>query len=131
MIVAGGNHILRNINFYFLIIFLIAVGTFQSCKDPEVERKIDAHLRLQIKNLNEASQLDKIISIVFKSNEQLTDLHREVLKNKGIEIVANIGSIYTAKLPANSLYDLAKMKFVESIQGAREFKAHPVDSLKL
>jgi len=122
---------LRNFIFYFLIIFLIVIGTFQSCNDPEVERKIDAHLRLQIKNLNEASQLDKTISIVFKSNEQLTDLHREVLKNKGIEIVANIGSIYTAKLPANSLYDLAKMKFVESIQGAREFKAHPVDSLKL
>jgi len=122
---------LRNFIFYFLIIFLIVIGTFQSCNDPEVERKIDAHLRLQIKNLNEASQLDKTISIVFKSNEQLTDLHREVLKNKGIEIVANIGLIYTAKLPANSLYDLAKMKFVESIQGAREFKAHPVDSLKL
>ena len=131
MIVAGGDFILKSANFFFLMIFLILAGTIQSCKDPEVERKIDAHLRLQIKTLQEASQLDKTISIVFKSNEQLTDLHREVLQNNGIKIVANIGSIYTAKLPASSLYDLAKMKFVESIQGAREFKAHPVDSLKL
>ena len=122
---------MRNIIFYVLVVFLIAACTLQSCKDPEVERKVDAHLRLQIEKLNKASQLDKTISIVFKSNEQLTDLHREVLQKKGIEIVANIGSIYTAKLPASSLYDLAKMKFVESIQGAREFKAHEVDSLKL
>lgn len=122
---------MRSLNLFSLVIILIVIGTFLSCKDPEVERKIDAHLRLQIKNLNEASQLDKTISIVFKSNEQLTDLHHQVLQNKGIEIVANIGPIYTAKLPAKSLYDLAKMKFVESIQGAREFKAQPVDSLKL
>ena len=121
----------KSINYYLFTMLVVFLLTIIFCKDPEVERKIDAHLRLQVKELKEASQLDKTISIVFKSNEQLTDLHREVLQNKGIKIVANIGSIYTAKLPANSLYDLAKMKFVESIQGAREFKAHPVDSLKL
>ncbi len=111
-----------------LFVFLL---TISFCKEPEVEKKIDAHLKLQVQNLKETSQLDKTISIVFKSNEQLSDLHHQVLENKGIEIVANIGSIYTAKLPARSLYDLAKMRFVESIQGSRKFKAHPVDSLKL
>jgi len=115
---------------HIFILLLVLILTLISCKDPEAEKKIDAHLRLQIKTLQETSQLDKTISIVFKSNEQLTDLHREVLQNKGIKIGANIGSIYTAKLPARSLYDLAKMKFVESIQGSREFKAHPIDSLK-
>jgi len=111
-----------------LFLFVLMIS---SCKDPEVERKIDAHLKMQIQNLKDTSQLDKTIAIVFKSNEQLTDLHREMLNNKGIAIVANIGSIYTAKLPARSLYDLAKMRFVESIQGSREVKAQPVDSLKL
>lgn len=120
-----------NSNIYYLFaIFLIVIFTILSCKDPEVERKIDAHLRLQIKTLQETSQLDKTLSIVFKSNEHLTDLHRDVLQKKGIEIIANIGYIYTAKLPARSLYDLAKMKFVVSIQGSREVKIHPVDSLK-
>ena len=122
---------MKNIYYYFFTLLFMFVLTTLFCKDPEVEKKVDAHLRLQIQNLKDTSQLDKTISIVFKSNEQLTDLHHQVLQNKGIEIVANIGSIYTAKLPARSLYDLAKMRFVESIQGSREFKAHPVDSLKL
>ena len=110
--------------------FCIFILMILSCKDPEVERKLDASLRLQIKTLHEDSQLDQIISIVFKSNEALTDLHREVLQKKGIQIIANIGQIYTAKLPARSLYDLAKMRFVESIQGSRELRIHPADSLK-
>lgn len=113
---------------YLFIVFIMLVFTTLSCKDPEAERKIDAQLRLQIKTLNETAQLDKTISIVFKSNEPLTDLHRQVLKDKGIVINANIGQIYTAKLPARSLYDLAKMKFVESIQGSRELKIQSVDS---
>jgi hypothetical protein len=119
-----------NSNIYYLFTFFIILifGTL-SCKDQEVDRKIDAQLRIQIKTLYEASQLDKTISIVFKSNETLTDLHRQVLKDKGIEINANIGQIYTAKLPARSLYDLANMKFVESIQGSRELKIQSVDSL--
>lgn len=118
-----------NSNIYFLLTVFF-IFTALSCKDPEVERKIDAQLRMQIKNLHETSQLDKTISIIFKSNETLTDSHREVLRQKGVEIMANIGQIYTAKLPARSLYDLAKMKFVESIQGSKEFKIHPADSLK-
>lgn len=121
---------MRSINYYLLTILSIFLLMTLFCKDPEVERKIDAHLKLRVQNLKDTSQLEKTISIVFKSNEPLTDLHREVLKNNGIEIVANIGSIYTAKLPARSLYDLAKMRFVESIQGAREMKIHSIDSLK-
>lgn len=121
---------MKNINYYlFTMLFVFLLMTL-FCKDPEVERKIDAHLKLQLQNLKDTAQLDKTIAIVFKSNEQLTDLHREVLQKQGIAIVANIGSIYTARLPARSLYDLAKMRFVESIQGAREYKAQPVDSLK-
>lgn len=116
-------------NYLFALLFTLFF-VFLNCKDPEVERKIDANLRLQIKNLHATSQLDQSISIVFKTNETLTDLHKTVLKDKNINITANIGNIYTANLPASALYDLAKMKFVESIQGSREVKLHPVDSLK-
>ena len=115
--------------YYFITLFGVLVIATLSCKDPEVERKIDAQLRMQIKMLIEADQLDRTLSIVFKSNGPLTDLHRQVLKDKGIEINANIGQIYTAKLQAQSLYDLAKMRFVESIQGSREVKIQSVDSL--
>lgn len=126
----GGDPILNSHITHFFMLLSIPIFMLSSCKDPEMEKKIDARLRLQIKTLKESSQLDKNISIVFKTNMPLTDLHKSVLQKKCIKIIANIGHIYTAKLPARFLYDLAKMKFVESIQGSREFNAHPVDSLK-
>ncbi len=117
-----------NTHFSYLTALLLIFIAIQSCRDPEVEQKVDADLRLQVKALYEQRQLDQSISVVFKSFEPLTDLHREVLKKQGIEIMANIGQIYTAKLPARSLYDLAKMRFVESIQGSRQLKIEPPDS---
>ena len=115
-----------------LIIIFIAMSILSAvllmCKDPEVERKIDPYLRLQIKNLKATAQLENSISVVFKTNEQLTDEHKAVLEKKRILITSNIGNIYTAKLPASAAYDLAKMRFTESIQGSREMKSHPKDS---
>lgn len=118
-----------NLNYFIAMLSLVFLVLY-SCKDPEVERKIDAPLKLQIKTLQETDQLDKPLSILFKTTEDLTDMHKSVFENKGIKITANIGRIYTATLPARMLYDLAKMKFVESIQGSREFKIQPFDSLK-
>lgn len=120
-------------NSYINNLFTLALAMgfiFLTCKDQEAEKKIDANLRMQINNLQQTSRLDQTISIVFKTNETLTDLHKSVLKKQNINITANIGNIYTATLPANELYNLAKMKFVESIQGSRQLKIHPVDSLK-
>lgn len=113
---------------YYAPAVLAVLLMMLSCKDPEVERKVDANLQLQIKRLYETDQLDQKILIAFKANEMLTDLHREVLQKKGIQIIANIGQIYTAQLPAKSLYDLARMRFVESIQGSRELRIQPPDS---
>jgi len=110
------------------ILIIVTSFILLVCKDPAVEQKIDPQLRLQLKNLKANSQLDNSISIVFKTNEQLTDDHKAVLEKKGISILGNIGNIYTAKLPAKSVYDLAKMRFTDSIQGSREMKAHPRDS---
>jgi hypothetical protein len=111
----------------FIVMSILSVFLLM-CRDPEVERKLDPYLRLQVKNLKETAQLDNSISVVFKTNEQLTDEHKAVLEKKGISITGNIGNIYTAKLPAKAVYDLAKMRFTDSIQGSREMKAHPKDS---
>lgn len=113
-----------------MILFFISILSIFliSCKDPEVERKIDPLLRLQLKNLKTSAQLENSISVVFKTNETLTDEHKTVLEKKGISITGNIGNIYTAKLPAKAVYELAKMRFTDSIQGSREMKAHPKDT---
>ena len=111
----------------FIAMLILSVFLLM-CRDPEVERKIDPYLRLQIKNLKATAQLENSISVVFKTNEQLTDEHKSVLEKKRILITGNIGNIYTAKLPASAVYDLAKMRFTGSIQGSREMKAHPKDS---
>lgn len=111
-------------------LILLFCSTFLFCKDIETEKKIDPNLKLRIKNLNETSQLDQKLSVVFKVNEDFTDLHRRLLRKNEIKIIANIGHIYTASLPARKIYDLAKMKFVDYIQSSREYKANPEDSTR-
>lgn len=118
------NSRLIAIIFFISIVSALLIG----CKDPKVERKIDPLLRHQINNLKTTAQLENSISVVFKTNEPLTDEHKTALQVRGISILGNIGNIYTARMPASAVYDLAKMRFTESIQGSREMKAHPKDS---
>lgn len=112
------------LNYILGILMLFAF----SCKDADFERKVDPGLKLQLKHLKEASQLDNKLPVLFKVTETLTEAHKSFLKEKNIKIIANIGPIYTAALPARSVYDLAKMKFVETIQSSRTLKATPADS---
>lgn len=115
----------------YILPYLIALAVIlilTQCKDPEVERKIDAHLRMKMMTLKESSQSESTVAVVFKSSEALTEQHKLVLQKKGIRITAGIGNIYSATLPAKSIYDLAKMKFVESIQGSKEFQIPRPDS---
>lgn len=117
-----------------LPIYLIALVTiflmFAQCKDPAVEKKIDAHLRRKMLVLKESAQSETSVAVVFKTSETLTEQHKIVLQKKGIHVMAGIGNIYSATLPAKSVYDLAKMKFVESIQGSKEFQIPPTDTTR-
>lgn len=110
-----------------LTVFLTMV--FLSCKDEDFEKKVDPALKLQLKHLNESSRLDENIAVVFKVTEPLTDAHEAFLKEKKIKIAAHIGPIYTASVPARTIYDLSKMKFIETIQSSRTLKTTPADSL--
>ena len=121
------------INYHFfkkavVLSFFCSVLFF--CKDIEIEKKIDANLRLQLKNQKVASQLDQKLTIIFKVNEEITGLHRQVLSRIDVKIIANIGHIYTASIPARNIIDLARMKFVTYIQSSKEFKMSPGDSIK-
>ena len=119
--------IFHNVLKTIFICFILCI-IFLTCKDAE--KKIDANLKLNIKNLKETSRLDQNLYIVFKVNEDITDLHLQVLRKNKVKIIANIGNIYTASLPAKKVYNLAKLKFVEYIQGSKEKSATPIDSTK-
>lgn len=110
----------------FVLIFCIV-----RCKDPETEKKIDANLKAELIRLKNTSQLEQRITILFKVNEELTELHHAVLKKNGVEIGANIGHIYTGTIPAKSVYKFAKMRFVDYVQGKKILKAHPADSTSM
>jgi len=110
--------------FLIILIFFVFVG----CKDPEAERKIDATLKAELVQLKQTSEMKQPITVLFRVNEDLTELHHVVLKKNDVKIKANIGSIYTATLPAKSVYNLAKMRFVDYIQGQKKLKAMPADS---
>lgn len=106
------------------ILFLIVIFFLNGCKEPKVEQKIDPNLKAELIRLKKTSQLTRQITILFKVNEELTDLHYLILKKKGVKISANIGNIYTATIPAKSIYDLAKMRFIDYVQGQKRLKAH-------
>lgn len=119
-----------NIKYHFvLLIVSLFVVLISGCKEDEL-RKVDPELRLTLKSLKEKSQLDQQLSVMFKVNEDLTDLQLSILNKKEINIIANIGTIYTASLPAKRVIDLAKMKFVDAIQGAKQARLHSPDSIK-
>ncbi|MCI0513956.1 hypothetical protein L0128_12140 [candidate division KSB1 bacterium] len=101
-------------------IILIAVGA--NCYDPAAERKIDPYLKLKIEQLAARSQLEQPILILFKSSEELNETHLQVLQKKKIQIQANIGNIYTATTTAQGISELAKMRFVLSIEPSKELK---------
>ena len=113
-----------------LIILFFAMFVLIGCKEVKWAKKVDPDLRLKLKNLEKTSELDKNLTILFRVNEPLSELHHSVLQRKKIKIIANIGPIYTATLPAKNVIDLAKMKFVDYIQGSKKLKAHPNDSTK-
>ncbi|MFZ5516384.1 MAG: hypothetical protein ACOY90_07080 [Candidatus Zhuqueibacterota bacterium] len=111
---------------YLIAIFLVSVF---SCKDADFEKKVDPGLKLQLQQLKQAGQLNTRIPVIFKVNEPIGEEHKAFLSNRDIKIMANIGTIYTASVPAHAVYDLSKMKFVETIQSSRTVKATPSDSL--
>ena len=114
-----------------LLISLIIGFALWGCKeeDQETYQKVSPDLRANLIDIQKSGDPDKLITVVFRVNEDLTSLHYDFLKRKKIKILANIGPIFTASLPAKQVVELAKMKFVDHIQGERTFKATPRDSI--
>lgn len=110
------------------IAFLIATVYIAGCRDSEAEQKIDGNLKSQLLHYKQKKELDKRIAILFKINEDLTKSHYEMLEDRGVEIDAKIGSIYTATVPAKQVYDLAKMRFITYIQGQSKSSIQRPDS---
>ena len=115
-------------NKYLIFIIVTTLVFIADCKDPRVEQKLDSKLKTNLIRLKETSQLNKRITILFRVNEELTDLHHVVLKKRGVKIRANIGDVYTATIPAKSIYGLAKMRFIDYIQGQMTLKTLQADS---
>ncbi|MBN1155687.1 hypothetical protein JXB12_12285 [candidate division KSB1 bacterium] len=114
-----------------LISLLMTVLYTAGCRDPEAERKIDGNLKSELLHYKQKKELDKRIVILFKINEDLTELHHEMLADRGVEISANIGPIFTATIPAKQVYNLAKMRFITFIQSQSKLKIHTPDSTRI
>lgn len=117
------SHLLK-IQFILLFSLLIVF----SCKEKEIEKKIDPGLRLYLKHQKDASLLDQQATIVFKAKEDLTETQTKLLQKTDIKIISNNGSIYTASLPTQRIIDLAKMEFIEFIQRPQKFKTTTRDT---
>ncbi|MBN2008507.1 hypothetical protein JW960_04080 [candidate division KSB1 bacterium] len=115
---------MQHVTYYMIILMVILAG----CRDPKVVQKMDGNLKAELKQLHETGHLDERIPILFRINEKFTDMHREVLEQKGVKISAHIGDLYTATVPANKVYDIAKFRFVDYVQGQKNFKTQRADS---
>jgi hypothetical protein len=102
--------------FRFILIGLVLLR----CNDPNANRKIDPYLKVIIENMVENSQTDKKIQLIFKINDELSDAHKKVLEKKGITLQATLGNICTASATMKSVYELAQLRFVTSIEPSKE-----------
>jgi len=116
---------------YLLLLTMFAASLISGCRDPEAEKKIDGNLRAQLVQYKQRKDLDKNIVILFKVNEDLSELHHEMLQKNSVNINANIGPIYTATVPAKNVYNLAKMRFITYIQSKSKLNAHQPDSTRI
>jgi len=107
---------MRNLYFAFLLLNLILAG----CRNPAAERKIDPYLKIKMAEMAGKNELDQKIPILFRVTDELTPTHKMVLQKKGIEIKANIAHIYTASATPKAIYDLAGLRFVDSIEASKE-----------
>lgn len=111
----------------YSILILLTLIYIVNCKDPKVMKKIDSKLKSEITILSEKNQINQRIVILFKVNENLTDLHYEILKREEVNINANIASIFTATIPANKVYNIAKLRWIEYVQGQKRQSTNPPD----
>ncbi len=120
-----------NLNIKNTVLFILLFSNLLCyCKDPMVEKKIDLNLKTELIRLKKSSKLNEQITILFKVNEELTDIHHDVLNNNGVKIKTNIGNIYTATIPAKSVYNLAKIRFIDYVQGQKKYRIHTSEPKK-
>lgn len=103
-------------------IFLLIGLILASCRDPVAERKIDPYLKLKMAEMKKNQELDQKIPILFKVTDELSQTHKVVLEKKGVEIKASIAHLYTASATPVAIYELAKMRFVASIEASKELR---------
>ncbi len=102
------------------LIALLLGFIFMDCNDPNANRKIDPYLKVIFENIVENSQTEKKIQIMFKINDELSEAHKKVLEKKGVILQANLGNICTASATMKSVYELAQLRFVTSIEASKE-----------
>lgn len=103
------------------VLLLLSIGfILMNCNDPNANRKIDPYLKLIFEDMQEKAQAEKKIPIIFKINDELTDAHKKVLEKKGVVLQANLGNICTANATMKSVYELAQLRFVASIEPSKE-----------
>ena len=103
-----------------LLIVLLIGFMLMDCNDPNANRKIDPYLKVILEYMVENSQTEKKIQIIFKINDELSEAHKKVLEKKGVILQANLGNICTASAPMKSVYELAQLRFVTSIEASKE-----------
>jgi len=103
---------------------LLPVSCLVNCKEKKLGPKVDPYLRIEIKRLAERNELDKPLLVLLKVNEDLTETHKVILKKHNVSIKANIAHIYTAFIPAKSIYDVVRFRFIDYIEAPKDLRTN-------
>jgi hypothetical protein len=113
----------RGIQMKKVIVVLLLLGIIPAgCRNPAAERKIDPYLKIKMAEMLEKNQLDQKIPILFRVTDELSPTHKMILQKNGVEIKANIAHIYTASATPEAIYNLANMRFVDTIEASKELQ---------
>jgi len=103
-------------------VLLIVAGLACGCRDADVkaiESKCDAPLRQEAERMARAGETGPI-AVLGRADGPLDEARRQRLGEAGAELGQVTDELFTARIPARRLGDVARIDFVKSLQLSQE-----------
>lgn len=123
--------IYRSLLFIILIILLITISCTASTPVAKMpmnqtdtmqlsSEKIDPSLLVEVNKFKDSSRSDKEIEVLIRTKEKITSREVATLEEKGAKVGSVIGNILTAKIPVQTIKDIAELDFIIYIEKAKK-----------
>lgn len=104
------------------VLILLAASLASGCRGADmkaIESKCDASLRQRAEAMTRAGETSPI-DVLGRASGPIDEPHRKKLVEAGAELGQVTGEMFTARVPARRLGNVARLDFVSSLQLAQE-----------